>query len=344
MSRLHSIDPERATPFLYRRFTDVSKDGFLQPLQSVMERFVQLVHKSKISSTRSISPRVKQIVYDRVDEIPIIVPPRLVSVRSILPAEEPASVHPAPHKVHLEPQAVARNDESTQDGGPEAQDELLDTLPEQQQGEADATLSPAVDKLIRSPEPSDAQVAAARVIQGAYREYSERLCRPVRTGTIAERHAIFEACLKHVASWDWKLSPYRLLYLGPFPHMFLALERGMTTAHVLKAKTKALLKAGGHERLEELGRQLSEITSLVKKGASLRKKLDPGAPFHKECDIKALQRAVSEVKEFIQALRGGSSDTLQELSIAYKGIVAEKPPPKKAAKPSLNTDDVDPYF
>ncbi|KAF9230198.1 hypothetical protein BU15DRAFT_83928, partial [Melanogaster broomeanus] len=80
------------------------------------------------------------------------------------------------------------------------------------------------------------------------------------------------------------------------------------------------------------------------KGASLREKLDPGAPFHKERDIKALQRAVSEVKEFIQALRGGSSDTLQELTIAYKGIVAEKPPPKKAANPSLNADDVDPYF
>ncbi|KAF9230368.1 hypothetical protein BU15DRAFT_69253, partial [Melanogaster broomeanus] len=338
MSRLHSIDLERATPFLYRRFTDVSKDGFLQPLQfydnqSVMERFVQLVHKSKISSTRSISPRVKQIVYDRVDEIPIIVPPRLVSVRSVLPAEEPASVHPAPHTVHLEPQAVARNDESTQEDGPEAQGELLDTLPEQQQGEADATLSPAVDKLIRPAEPSDAQVAAARVIQGAYREYSKRLCRPVRTGTTAERHAIFEACLKHVASWGWKLSPYRLLYLGPFPHMFLALERGMTTAHVLKARTKALLKVGGHERLEELGRRLSEITSLVKKGASLREKLDPGAPFHKERDIKALQRAVSEVKEFIQALRGGSSDTLQELTIAYKGIVDRKATSKEGREP-----------
>ncbi|KAF9231325.1 hypothetical protein BU15DRAFT_82546 [Melanogaster broomeanus] len=354
MSRLRSIGPERATPFVYRRFTDVLKDGFLQPLQfydnqSVIECFVQLVHKSQMSYTRSISPRIKQIVYDRVDEIPTVIAPYLVSGGSILPADAPIPVLPAPHTVHLEPQAVAQNDESVQGGGPEAQGELLDTLPEQQQEAVDVALSPAVDKLIRPAEPSDAQVAAARVIQGAYREYSKRLRWPVRTGTTAERHAIFEACLKHVESWGWERSSYRLLYLGPFPHLFLALERGMTTAHALKAKTKAHLKVGGHEGLEELGRQLSEIASLLKKGASLRKKLYPGAPFHEERDTEALQRAVSEVREFVQALRGGSLEALQEVGIAHKGIVAEKspprnPPPRKAAKPSLNVEDLDPYF
>ncbi|KAF9230374.1 hypothetical protein BU15DRAFT_83712 [Melanogaster broomeanus] len=346
MSRLRSIDPERAAPFVYRRFTDVSKDGFLQPLQfyddqCVIKCFVQLVHKSQMSNTRSISPRIKQIVYDRVDEIPIMIAPYLVSGGSVLPADAPTPVLPVSHTVHLEPQAVARNDESAHEGDPEAQGELLDTLPEQQQGAADAALLPAADKLTSPTEPPDVRVAAARVIQGAYRGYSKRLRGSVSTGTTAERRATFEACLKHVKSWSWKMGSYRRLYLGPFPHLVLPLERGMMTAHSLKAKTKALLKAGGHERLEELGRQLSDITSLLKKGASLRKKLVTGAPIHEARDIEGWQRTVSEVKEFIQALSGGSPDALQEVSIAYKRIVAKRPPPRKVAKPSLNVEDDD---
>lgn len=76
----------------------------------------------------------------------------------------------------------------------------------------------------------------------------------------------------------------------------------------------------------------------------MRKKLEPGAPFHKQRDMNALKLAVSEVKGFIQALPGGSPEALQEINIAYRGIVAEKPLVPKKVKPSLNAEDVDPYF
>ncbi|KAF9219473.1 hypothetical protein BS17DRAFT_760990 [Gyrodon lividus] len=346
ISHLRSNDPERATPFFYRRFAEVSGDGFLRALQlydnlSVIEGFVQLVHKSMVSATRSISPRIKQIVYNKVDEIPILLAPHLVAVRSVLRADAPAFVPRAPHTIQAN---TGTQDEDTQEEGPEVHGELLDILPEPQQGAEDAVLSPVVDKLIRPAEPSDIQVAAARVFQVAYRKRSERLRRSVRTGINAERHAIFEACLKRVESSGWEPSPYRLLYLGPFPHLFLALEKGAATAHAIKTRTKGRWMAEGHERLEELGRQRSEIASLLKKSTSLRKKLDPGAPFHEECDVKALKQAVSEVKGFIQALPGGSPEALQEINIAYKGIVAEKQPPPKKTKPSLNVEDVDLYF
>ncbi|KAF9224469.1 hypothetical protein BS17DRAFT_76025 [Gyrodon lividus] len=88
MSHLRSNDPVGATHAFYQRFTEASKGGFLRALQfydsqSVIEGFIQLVHKSKISSTRNISPRIRQIVYDRVDEIPILLASHLVVVRSV---------------------------------------------------------------------------------------------------------------------------------------------------------------------------------------------------------------------------------------------------------------------
>ncbi|KAF8838026.1 hypothetical protein BDN67DRAFT_972122 [Paxillus ammoniavirescens] len=346
MSHLRSNDPERVTAFFFRRFTEISlsRDGFLRALQyydnqSVIEGFVQLVHKSKKFDTRSISPRIKQIVFEKVDEIPILIAPHLVAVRSVLRADAPAFVPRVVHAAQVEP--VGRDEEDAREEGPA---ELLDALPEQQQRAHDAAFSPVVDKLIRPAEPSDVQVAAARVFQVAYRKRSERLRRSIRTGISAERHAIFEACLKHVESSGWEPSPYRFLYLGPFPHLLLALEKGAATAHAIKAKTKGRWMAEGHERLEELGRQRSEIASLLKKSANLRKKLDPGAPFHKQRDMNALKLAVSEVKEFIQALPGGSPEALQEINIAYRGIVAEKPLVTKKVKPSLNVEDVDTYF
>ncbi|KAF9230166.1 hypothetical protein BU15DRAFT_83961 [Melanogaster broomeanus] len=328
------------------RFADLPRDGFLQALQfydnqSVIEGFVQLVHKSKISGARRISPRIKQIIYNKVDELPILLAPHLVAVRSVLQADAPEFI---PRTTHVEP--AARGEEGTQEGRPDVplEGELLDTLPEQQQGAEGTALSPVVDKFIRPADPSDKLVTYVRVMQLAHRERSERRRRSVRTGINAERHAIFEACLKHVESSGWKPSRYRLLYLGPFPHLLLALEKGMGAAHAMKTAAKGRWMAEGHERLEELARERSVIASVIKKGTILRKKLGVEAPFHKKRDIKALQGAVSEVKGFIQALPGGSPEAVQELNIAYKGIVAEKPPPKKAAKPSLNVEDVDPYF
>jgi len=134
------------------------------------------------------------------------------------------------------------------------------------------------------------------------------------------------------------------LVLGTIPIFFLAFGKAMEASFAFQTKKKALWEAGGHEGLEELGRQLSEITSLLKKGDALHKKLDPCAPFHQKRDTEALKQAVSDVKEFIQALpdRSRSPEALQEIDFAYKGIMAKKQlRPTKKAKPSLNVEDVD---
>ncbi|KAI6011658.1 hypothetical protein BKA83DRAFT_4482953 [Pisolithus microcarpus] len=72
------------------------------------------------------------------------------------------------------------------------------------------------------------------------------------------------------------------------PHLLLALKKGISIATFVKATTKipGLLLREGHERLEELGRQRSEISIL-----------SPDSQFHKNRDIAALKDAVPQKKE-----------------------------------------------
>ncbi|KAI6137065.1 hypothetical protein F5141DRAFT_66436 [Pisolithus sp. B1] len=105
--------------------------------------------------------------------------------------------------------------------------------------------------------------SAARLIQQVYHQHCQRQKRRLERSTIeAERSAIFAACLKHAQVSAFPRGFYRLLYLGPLPHLLLALKKGISIATFVKATTKipGLLLREGHERLEELGRQRSEIS------------------------------------------------------------------------------------
>ncbi|KAG2028307.1 hypothetical protein BDR03DRAFT_976621 [Suillus americanus] len=70
-------------------------------------------------------------------------------------------------------------------------------------------------------------------------------------------------CLKETQSSEWRPGYYRCLFLGPLPHLLVCLERGIALTRAAKAKTKGLLNKESHEKLEELGKQRSEITSVL---------------------------------------------------------------------------------
>ncbi|KAI5997874.1 hypothetical protein F5J12DRAFT_331160 [Pisolithus orientalis] len=107
-------------------------------------------------------------------------------------------------------------------------------------------------------------------------------------------------------------------------------------------KIPGLLLKEGHGRLEEMGRKRSEISSTLKRGHELQKKLNPDSEFHKKRDIDGLKDAVLQVKEFLDRIPGGEKGAPEELDVAYKAIVAVKQVPKKE-KPSLNVEDLDLY-
>ncbi|KAI6021002.1 hypothetical protein BKA83DRAFT_4293875 [Pisolithus microcarpus] len=110
---------------------------------------------------------------------------------------------------------------------------------------------------------TDEEESAARLIQRVYRQHCRKQKRQLKRSTLeAERSAIFVACLKHAQASAFPRGFYRLLYLGPLPHLLLALKKGISIATCVKARIKipGLLLREGYERLQELGRQRSEIS------------------------------------------------------------------------------------
>ncbi|KAI6153116.1 hypothetical protein BKA82DRAFT_380131 [Pisolithus tinctorius] len=201
------------------------------------------------------------------------------------------------------------------------------------------------DQVVPAIVATDKEESAACLIQHVYRQHCQKRKRRLqRTALERERSAIFAACLKHAQASGFAQGFYRLLYLGPLPHLLLALKKGISIATFVKNMTKipGLLLKEGHGRLEEMGRKRSEISSTLKRGHELQKKLNPDSEFHKKRDIDGLKDAVLQVKEFLDRVPGGEKGAPEELNVAYKAIVAVKQVPKKE-KPSLNVEDLDLY-
>ncbi|KAG1841503.1 hypothetical protein F4604DRAFT_1961164 [Suillus subluteus] len=322
-------------------------DGYLRAVlefdnNNAASDLVELVHKTRQSTQIS---KVRQLFYERASEIPYLLSSHMVAAQSALRVEAPIFVprmqRPKDNveirhaeKENLEPVPQDADGEEVEKKevlvavGSEATDSIEDM------GEAVTSLDPVPDESLRSNGPSEEQDCAALTIQYAYRFHIWR-----RSGSAvdAEIDAIFRTCLKETQCSKWRPSYYRLLFLGPLPHLLACLKQGITLTHAAKAKTKDL---SNHKQLEELGRRRSELTSLLKKGMQLRNKLEPSSADHRARDIDALKRAVLEVGEFIQKVPGSTKDMHTNFQMAYKGIVAEKKLFRVQKKPALNVDDL----
>ncbi|KIK41852.1 hypothetical protein CY34DRAFT_84670 [Suillus luteus UH-Slu-Lm8-n1] len=359
MLHLHKINKPQH-PAYYRKLVDnvvehtallpdrgVSRlDGYLQAVldfdNNAASDLVELVHKTRQSTQIS---SVRQLLYEKASEIPFLLSSHMVAVQSMLRPEAAPSAPRMQRPKHeirqverenLEPipQEVDEEEVEEKEVPVVVDSEATDGM--EDMDEAVTSLDPVPDESLRSNGPSEEQDCAARRIQDVYRYYVWR-----RSGSAidAEIDAIFTACLKETRSSKWRPSYYRLLFLGPLPHLLACLEQGITLTHTAKAKTKDL-KEVSHEQLEELGKQRSKITSLLKKGMQLRSKLEPSSPDHRTRDIDALKRAVLEVGDFIQKVPGSTKDMQAKFQMAYKGIVAEKKLFRVQMKPVLNVDDL----
>ncbi|KAG2070632.1 hypothetical protein BDR04DRAFT_1076404 [Suillus decipiens] len=332
-------------------------DGYLRALLAFdnnkgVSNLVHLVHKTMNQYTRVYM--VRRLVYEKIIEIPHLLSSYAVIAQSTLRVEAPAFVPRLGHSKD-QPEAIQHNEKEITETQPEEfegeeeKDEDVTANPDTETPDASessdepaTSLAPDLDESLRSHGPSVEEEEAARNIQKAYRCHVRR-----RSGRAvnAEIDAIFLTCLKETQSSEWRPGYYNLLFLGPLPHLLVCLERGIALTRAAKAKTKGLLNKESHEKLEELGRQRSDIVTLLKKGLKLRKQLEPSSSTHRARDIDALKRGVLEVKEFMQGVPSSMQDMQSEFQMAYKGIVAEKRvhARKEKERPNLNIEDIDAY-
>ena len=108
--------------------------------------------------------------------------------------------------------------------------------------------------------PSEKQLHAACVIQTAYRKLLGRR-RKSTSDLEASRASFFNGCLEESRKMEWPNGIYyRLLFLGPLPHVLVCLSAAHSWAIDTKARNKKRLKVALHQELEDIGKRLTEHT------------------------------------------------------------------------------------
>ncbi|KAG1738629.1 uncharacterized protein EDB91DRAFT_1347576 [Suillus paluster] len=323
-------------------------DGYLRAVLAfdkcnAASDLVHLVHKMTPQPTRISS--VRQLLYDKPSEIPYLLSSHTVAAQStprvevatfvsrIQRPEDDVEIH-QDQKENLEPtpqESDGEEAEGEEDISVDVDTEATDDIENMEQ--AVASLDAVLDESLRSNRLSEEQESK---IQNVYRRYLRHFSSPALD---AETEAIFMTCLKETQSSGWSPGGYRLLFLGPLPHVLVCLERGITLTYAAKEKAKRLLNKESHEKLEELGKQISKTTKLLKKGMQLRKQLAPSSADHHARDIGALRRAVREVEDFMQRVPGNTEEMQTKFQVASRGIIPEKKLVRKE-KSALNVQDV----
>ncbi|KAF9229832.1 hypothetical protein BS17DRAFT_744362 [Gyrodon lividus] len=334
---------------IYKKYAYARRNEYLKVMATydenvVIEDLVHLVHKRWDPRPPQISSRIKQILYENPEDIPNLLASQLVAAHSDLRVDTQAFVHQPVYISQTEVIEDLRED-PIQSQEPDSFLDQADETHEEPQELPPVTDEPA---LICGHDPTEEEICAAQKIQAIYRKYRRRrdiLAHAVGSGTKAERNMVFIACLNNVYASSWQRSYYRSRYLWALPHLVVCLDKAIAIAYEFKGRTKSLLSKERHERLEELGQQRSEITALIKHGHNLRKEIEPNAAMHQKQKrvVKALEKAVLNVKDFLHRLPTAPGSELQdELQTAYQIIMVEKQD-TKPEKPTLNMEDLDIY-
>ncbi|KAF8624782.1 hypothetical protein AX15_005672 [Amanita polypyramis BW_CC] len=187
---------------------------------------------------------------------------------------------------------------------------------------------------------TEAEREAGNIIQSAYRKHSRT--KNIRINASAQLiRTIFLDYLKHSQTLGWpKRSYYRLLYLGPLPHMLACLESLWMDVMRRKANAKKMLKKGlGHEEIDRAGAILTEIQTDTKELSKLRKTLGPKGDIHSDRNHEMLKVHIQDAVTFVQKFpKIAKGEMGRELEMAIKGILKEKVE-KEKRKPELCVED-----
>ncbi|KZP30395.1 P-loop containing nucleoside triphosphate hydrolase protein [Athelia psychrophila] len=155
---------------------------------------------------------------------------------------------------------------------------------------------------------------------------------------------MFVKCWKVSKQMEFgRRSQYRLMFLGPLPHLLLCLERAQSVAFHLKAAVKKRLTGNNHKELEELQRQMSQASLLLKETLRLQKMLQAHASFHKTRDVSSLQVQARIAVALFRDL-SCAEELEEDISLAVQGLQLEVSQTKKKGKrPQLNVDEDEGY-
>ncbi|KAF8955733.1 hypothetical protein BDZ97DRAFT_1926447 [Flammula alnicola] len=135
---------------------------------------------------------------------------------------------------------------------------------------------------------------------------------------------------------------YRLLFLGPLPHVLVCLKSFHTWAIDTKKRNKKRYKVASHQELDDVNKRLTEQKKIIDRIQALQKALNPPSQLHRRRDIEELKKRVLEVEALLSQIAPNvAREVSEDMARGIKGIVAVKQVPKPRPKPRLRIDDVD---
>ncbi|KIM81679.1 hypothetical protein PILCRDRAFT_485798 [Piloderma croceum F 1598] len=268
-------------PSLYCRYFEATQWGHLalaaeqSIMDSPMDEMFQLLWEAKMRGSLFAAPGVRHIVYVDLEKIPLLlVTPRSVPYPTTKPKIQTAAQdHTSHHPAHDAPSGPVRpaipTETDRQFNAPTqvshtisvdlglADSEAVEEIEEQistDQLDVDAmVVSKTAVHSMDSARADDAafahsknQITAACVIQAMYRRHVLRRESGVKKALSEARSHFFIDCWVESKKMEWPHRHYRLLFLGPLPHLLLCLERANTSASDFKMKVKRRLTVAKH--------------------------------------------------------------------------------------------------
>ena len=238
---------------------------------SLMDEMIQLFHASRTRGPQYTVPCVRYVFFRDLEEIPRLLDSTAHSIslrthdRGVdVPGSVGQEAHGTVTNCYTSSKTIDREmaySETAVEGEERTNAEQLELDPTVDMETLTHSLGSTIghDAVVV---PSDEQIKAARVIQIRYRRNVLRRSRPMST-LFEARSRLFVECWKESEKIDWlrkgrHILRYRLLFLGPLPHLLLCLERAKEFASEAKKKIKRRLTAAKHQQLEDVQTKMTE--------------------------------------------------------------------------------------
>ncbi|KAK7464392.1 hypothetical protein VKT23_006558 [Stygiomarasmius scandens] len=309
-----------------------------------MDEMVQILHQSRVSGRIHPIVGVRQIIYNKIEDLPVILGDDVVRSQHTLNASQsklnPSAAIFVPKFNARGQQDVAAAEESESADDEQVEDVAVQILP--------SAPLPASEEFKIS-EPTEEEHQAASLIQSTYRTYSSLKAKRQSKSQHAEiRDNFWQQCMDRLDCVP--KGEYRTMLLGPLPHVWAVLEfmnaRTLDRKHETKKQMnrdlKDLLK---REEWDRLDKELTAISGAFKKIKTLQTSLNVQSNVHSSQDLHRLRQLISDVRRCIEEDLPFQlpSEMKHEFDISHKYIVeehAKKAVGRKPIRPKLNTSDI----
>ncbi|KAI0762352.1 hypothetical protein C8Q74DRAFT_1336826 [Fomes fomentarius] len=330
--------------------------------KSSCDELVKFHHSSQryVTSARN----VKDLVYERLQDIPkilgadqpgifdVMVPPAQINTRSM---QTQSSTIPLP--VAIDASRAASEAHPVTSGSPaqELDGEIVENEIEQDVVvmELEPQAASDVDDITRAIDsgevdsgpktPSLQEVEAANTIVACYRRHSSRMSSGKRKTYEVMKHRLYAAFREEAKKISWPHTFYRLLFLGPLPHLLAVVEAMKNSLYEAKNSAKQRLNIVQHLELETVRSSLTEINRRFKEAERLHKVLSPTSELHRSRDVEKLKLYTHETESLMQSFPETTAQRWRDdLSIALRAITEDrKVKTMHVEKPVLNVEDDD---